>query len=150
MPNNNEIYLQAVRGLFEEFKLEEFNRRVRGLNTAYLKSEDFNTISIAAEEFYNPANKKEKKAEKPSVIMGHGELKEMVKNTVKTMEIEKFTILDLMPELKKINPNIKQHSVAPILKKWVKEDMLDTDGIEVAKKHKGTKPTLYKKVKAVV
>lgn len=153
---NQEEYTRLIQKFFEEYRIDEYNKKIAGLNVAFDKPENLNLISITGGNGSAPEKKKElKKGLKTGISKPHGAVKATVKNYVKTLKDgEKFNILEILPELKKIDPNIVQQSVAGVLKKWAKESKgrnvdLSVDGIILVKKGKGIKPTIYKKRDAI-
>jgi|ERR1035438_1234324 hypothetical protein len=153
---NQEVYTRLVQKFFEDFRINEYNKKVSGLNAAFDKPENLNIVSVSTSGNGSIVPKDVKKGPKTATFKGHGAVKGIVKNYVKTLPNDsKFNILEILPELRKVDPNILQQSVAGVLKKWAivskgKNADLSEDGILIYKQGKGTKPTIYKKRDAVL
>jgi hypothetical protein len=151
---NPEEYSRLIQKIFEEFRISDYNKKIAGLNAVFDKPENLNIVSIAIGNSAGDKKKELRKGPKNTTFKVHGAVKETVKNFVNDLQIEKFNILEILPELKKIDPNIKQQSVAGVLKKWALQSKgkhvdLGVDGIEIFRRGKGTKPTIFKKRPAI-
>ncbi len=152
---NQEEYSRLFQKICEQYKITEYNKKVIGLNALCDMPDNLNVVSIPVGNNSILKIKGRKNGQKDTSFKTRGAVKAIVRNYVKTFEDgKKFNILEILPELEKIDPYIKQQTVAGVLKKWEKESRgknanLGVDGILYVSGGAGPKPTIYKKRSAV-
>ncbi len=129
-------YSKLLNDLYQKYNVQELNSKIQNLNELFDK--DRKDFIIPMPEFVFL----KKGANHPKNGREHGEIKEIIKKTVKNMGIVRITKINVHDALLKNGHEVRMGTIAGTLKRWAKEK--DPNGIKRTKKGKGSHTTIYK------
>ena len=150
-------YDELLDGLYKEFRIDEYNEKVRALNTFFDKYRDDHIVNKSSNLLVNgpvsldwsllDSAVKAIRIPKRSLAQlnaapGYGNLTINTKKAVGDISKKTFVISDVMEKIKEYDPNASQPSVSNVLKRWAADES-DTEGIKIIELGRGNQPNIY-------